>query len=281
MKFNFIIISCVIFLSLNSCYEPIQGSGVIVRQEITGLGSFNSINLENMAKVYVTAGSPQKVEIEVDDNFLDNLLENTSIQVKKLKISSKGIIAPTVMNLYITIPDISELTNSGSGKIIMQNSFNQSSTLWLNLTGSGNIELINFASTDCQITNKGSGKILIDSLGTTDATNLTLNSSGFININKLYSKYLIVNCSGAGTIWIKSGSSMNGTYLLSGSGMIDLSGVPVLNVWATNTGSGKLLLNATNKLDVIISGSGNIEYWGNPPDLTQKITGKGKLIKKN
>jgi hypothetical protein len=249
----------VIFFSFNSCYEPIQGSGVVVRQEITGLSSFNSIILKNMAKVYVSSGSPQKVEIEVDDNFLDNVLD--SVTIKKLTISSKGIIAPSVMNVYITIPDISELTNNGSGKIIMQNSFIQGSTLWLNLTGSGNIELMDFVTTECRITNKGSGAILIDSLGA--------------------SEFLQVTCSGSGRILGKSGSSMNGEYLLSGSGIIDLSGVSAVNVMASNSGSGRILLKATNKLDAKIYGSGNIEYWGNPSDLTQKITGTGKLIKKN
>lgn len=281
MKINFILLICVIFFILNSCYEPIQGSGVVVRQEITGLNSFNSIVLKNMAKVYVSSGFPQKVEIEVDDNFLVNVLENTSVNVKKLTISSKGIIAPSVMNLYITIPDISELTNNGSGKIIMQNSFIQGSTFWLNLTGSGNIEIRDFATTDCQITNTGSGAILIDSIGASDATNLTLTSTGLIAINKLYSRYLDVKCTGSGRIIAKSGSSMNGNYLLSGSGIIDMSGVPVVNLNASNSGSGRILLRATTKLNAKISGSGNIEYWGNPSDLTQKITGTGRLIKKN
>ncbi|ROL62036.1 DUF2807 domain-containing protein [Bacteroidetes/Chlorobi group bacterium ChocPot_Mid] len=281
MKIYFIIFICVIFFSFNSCYEPIQGSGVVVRQEITGLSSFNSIILKNMAKVYVSSGSPQKVEIEVDDNFLDNVLENTSVSIKKLTISSKGIIAPSVMNVYITIPDISELTNNGSGKIIMQNSFIQGSTLWLNLTGSGNIELMDFVTTDCQITNTGSGAILIDSLGAFNTINLSLSSTGIIAINKIYSKFLQDTCSGSGRILGKSGSSMNGKYLLSGSGIIDLSGVSAVNAMASNSGSGRILLKATNKLDAKISGSGNIEYWGNPPDLTQKITGTGKLIKKN
>lgn len=281
MKIYILIVICGIMFNFTSCYEPIPGSGNVVREELTGLGSINSIILKNMAKVFVTSGSPQKVEVEVDDNFLDNVIENTSVSIKKLTISSKGEIAPTVMNFYITIPDISELTNNGSGKIVMKNSFIQGSTFWMNLTGSGNIELIDVITTDCQITNEGSGAILIESLRSSDGTNLSLNSSGFIIIKNMDAKYLNVNCSGSGRIEGKSGNASNGYYLLSGSGLIDLSGVSVANINATNSGSGKIMLKATNKLDAKISGSGNIEYWGNPSDITQKITGSGKLIMKN
>ncbi|MFH1050683.1 MAG: head GIN domain-containing protein [bacterium] len=233
-----IIFICTIFLSFSSCYEPIPGSGNIVRQEQAVFGVINSITLLNNAKVYITAGSPQKVELEVDDNFIDNII--IKVNNKKLTISSKGIISPTVLNLYITIADIAELINKGSGKIIIQNNFNQGSNLWLTVSGSGNIEINNFNATECNLSNSGSGNIIAN--------------TGTINI---------------------------GEYYLSGSGNVNFSSVINTNVIAKNSGSGKILVNVTDNLNATITGSGNIEYWGNPLDVTQNITGSGKLIKRN
>lgn len=237
MKTLLLILICTVFLCFSSCYEPIPGSGNVIRWEET-FTTINSITLKSIGTVFVTAGSPQKIEIEIDDNFVEDV--NLDVSNKKLAISTNRTIGPTVFNIYITIADISELINKGSGKISVQNNFSQGSTLWLNASGSGKIEIAGMNVSDCQAYNSGSGQIIAN--------------SGTVSIGEFY---------------------------LESSGNINLSNVVISEVEATNSGSGKILFTVTDKLDATITGSGNIEYWGNPADIQQVITGSGKLIKRN
>jgi len=237
LKRLFVIFLSILFVLLSSCYEPIPGSGNLIKYEET-FPLINSITLYTFGQVYITSGSPQKVEIEVDDNFQKNVFWD--YYNKKLSISTKGIIKPTQFNVYITIADISELINEGSGDIIVQNNFNQGSQLWLTVTGSGNIIINSFNASDCSVYN-----------------------------------------SGAGNIMANSGTIVKGDYLLKDIGSINFSSVVNRYVLARNTGSGKMLFTVTDSLNATIQGSGNIEYWGNPPVITKSITGTGQLKKRN
>lgn len=238
MKRFLVIFIFTIFLCLSSCYEPIPGSGNVIKYPENFGTTINSITLNSIGNVFVTAGSTQEVEIEVDDNFIKDI--KLEVNNKKLTIKTLRSIGPTVLNIYITIADIAELINSGSGKIIVQNNFNQGSSLFLTVSGSGNIEINNFSANDCIVTNTGSGSVITN-----------------------------------------SGNVNNGDYSLSGSGYINFASVINTEVVATNSGSGKILFTVTDVLDATITGSGNIEYWGNPIDVTHNITGSGKLIKRN
>jgi len=278
MRKIFVMLVCTIFVCLSSCYEPIPGSGNVIRYNKTFL-TINSIRLESIGNVFVTEGSPQKIEIEVDDNFIENI--KTNVINKKLTISTKDMIKPTVLNFYITIADVAELINSGSGTIELENNINQGSTLWLTLNGSGNIILKNLKTLDLRAINDGSGSIYFDLVNSINLVNIELEGSGNIIFKGLSSEKLYVTSSGSGLVQSGEGFITTGDYNQNGSGAIDMKNVTANNVKAINSSSGKILLTSTIKLDATITGSGNIEYWGNPQDIKQNITGSGKLLKRD
>ncbi len=276
MKRIFLLLLFVALSGINSCYQPTPGSGIVIEEERT-LTVFNSINMAGSGVVYVTAGSPQSVLIKTDDNFIHNI--ETKVWNKKLTISTEKNIAPTVLDIYITIDDIAELKVSGSGNIIVENSFSQGSTLWLIGEGSGNIAINQFNANDCHITNEGSGIISIINTSLDVGIILDNFGSGNIRIENISTSEVDAYVLGSGNITVESGSTNGNNLRNGGSGQIDVMGMSSATADVTNEGSGNIKLTVSEYLNAKIYGSGNIYYWGHPPDVDEDITGSGKLIR--
>ncbi|MFC1663311.1 head GIN domain-containing protein [Patescibacteria group bacterium] len=122
----------------------------------------------------------------------------------------------------------------------------------------------------------GSGKIRTDSL---DSESLDISISGSGNADMtLDVKNLDINISGSGKFTL-DGNATEQDVNISGSG--DYDGKDLISETASFkvAGSGKGIVNVTNTLDVEISGSGSVEYLGDPEDVNQSISGSGKISK--
>ena len=73
-----------------------------------------------------------------------------------------------------------------------------------------------------------------------------------------------------------SGDAYAADYTLNSSGKIDALELVAAEVVATNTGSGRIFLWATEILNATITGSGDILYRGEPT-LSFQITGSGNI----
>lgn len=67
----------------------------------------------------------------------------------------------------------------------------------------------------------------------------------------------------------------------TGSGDVDVHGIPASRVDLVLSGSGDARVSASDTLNISISGSGNVYYWGYPAVLNVNITGSGQLIHMN
>ena len=106
----------------------------------------------------------------------------------------------------------------------------------------------------------GSGKVLAGNFATGD------NLSAYIN--------------GSGNMQVKDSKYNKVSYVINGSGGIVANTTEAKEANAEIHGSGKILLNVLNKLDANISGSGDIDYWGNPAAVNTQVSGSGKITKK-
>lgn len=82
--------------------------------------------------------------------------------------------------------------------------------------------------------------------------------------------------SGSGTLEIK-GTTINFDTKLSGSGGIDSKKLLSQNATALLSGSGRIELNCSKSLEAKVSGSGTINYSGNPENVIKKVTGSGEI----
>ena len=85
---------------------------------------------------------------------------------------------------------------------------------------------------------------------------------------------------GSGNMQVKDGKYNNVNYVINGSGDIVANTTEAKEANAEIHGSGRILLHVLNKLDANISGSGDIDYWGNPGAVNIQVSGSGKITKK-
>lgn len=106
---------------------------------------------------------------------------------------------------------------------------------------------------------------------------LTLTGSGVIAVSDIEAASLTVRLPGSGVLRA-SGAATKLDVTLDGSGDAQLEQLIAVDARAVVSGSGRIVLTATQSLDASVPGSGAIMYGGNPREVTRSITGSGAII---
>jgi Putative auto-transporter adhesin, head GIN domain len=107
---------------------------------------------------------------------------------------------------------------------------------------------------------------------------LIVSGSGTVTATKITTPHLSVDISGSGTVTL--GGSVEAQELaISGSGDYQAKDLPSKTTTAEISGSGDAAVAVSDRLDVEISGSGGLTYYGNPPQVTQQVSGSGRVTK--
>ena len=104
---------------------------------------------------------------------------------------------------------------------------------------------------------------------------LTLTGSGVIAVSDIEAASLTVRSPGSGVLRA-SGAATKLDVTLDGSGDAQLEQLIAVDARAVVSGSGRIVLTATQSLDASVPGSGAIMYGGNPREVTRSITGSGE-----
>jgi hypothetical protein len=118
----------------------------------------------------------------------------------------------------------------------------------------------------------GSGNVDADKLNVGDLA-LEVTGSGDMKIADLQAKNLTTRISGAGNFELK-GKVQSQDATITGSGNYNAGDLQSSEAKLTISGAGNMTTWATDKMDVHITGFGNINYYGKP-SLTQSISGGG------
>ncbi len=121
----------------------------------------------------------------------------------------------------------------------------------------------------------GSGDIKCNMLAGSPLLRLRINGSGTIELEAKSDK-VKAHINGSGDI-ILSGQSGELNATINGSGDLEASACIVENVNVSIRGSGDAQVNAVNKLDVEIFGSGDVGYLSKPKVLKQSVYGSGSV----
>ena len=230
----------VIALAFSSCLGDlfgITGTGSIVKQTVS-LKDFQSVSLNNAAKVDIVKGDSFKVEI----SDYENLVKYLSVKVTDhvLMISTDPIytlLTNSKATVTITMPDsLTAVTLSGSGDINLNSAFKDFKSAII--LGSGNIRAnqnLNIAVLNASIL--GSGNITAKG----NVTTLTALISGSGNLSLSGLNAVTANCSitGSGNINVAVSNSLKAN--ISGSGNVTYTGTATVD--ASITGSGKVIHN--------------------------------------
>lgn len=251
------ILIATVILVISGCYNNrcIRGNDIVVT-EYRNVGYFNSISSEGSFDVYIVQDTIEEVIIEAESNLMPYI--STQVKGSTLILSERS---NTCINNHFPIKvtvkcrDINELALTGSG-IIYGNTDIITSSLRIDLTGSGNIDL-NVEAANIEAYIPGSGVI---SLGVmSNQVEVRISGSGALNL------------------W---GEAERSDLWISGSGSINAYGLNVNTCYASISGSGSMYVYVNDLLDASISGSGSVYYKGHP-NVTANITGSGSVIPEN
>jgi hypothetical protein len=107
---------------------------------------------------------------------------------------------------------------------------------------------------------------------------LELTGSGIVSVDDLEAARFAVALPGSGVVRA-SGTATRLDVTLAGSGDAQLARLVAREVSATVSGSGRILVTATESLDAAVPGSGAIVYGGDPAHVTTNVTGSGAVTR--
>ncbi len=178
------------------------------------LSQFSSIGLGISANVYLTPGNTQRVEVEGREDIialLDTEVRNGSWNIK---FTERNVRNTGKIDIYITLPEVKELSIGGSGRIVAERPFDGLGDLQFSIGGSGAIE---FA-------------------GTARRLNISIGGSGSVKAEKLRVEDCEVSIGGSGDAYVEVSENLN--VSIAGSGDVVYGGRP--RVRSSIAGSGKV-----------------------------------------
>jgi len=207
-----IIIIIIFFIKNNLTKNKIQGSGNII-SESRELNNFTSIILLGSIDVNIKTSESNNCVVVADDNLIPYI--KTEVVNNKLNISlNESYSSEEKLVVNINTPNYDEVSLSGSGNINILDFKNNN--LSLNISGSGNIT--------------GNGEV----------------------------ETLVVKINGSGNLMSKEIKSKSATITINGSGDGEVFASDSISAKINGSGNIKYFGNPEN-VDSIINGSGNIK----------------------
>lgn len=179
------------------CHQ-IQGSGVSKTESRT-VGSFDEIDFGGSARLEVTVGAKESLQITGDDNLVPLL--KTRVEGHRLVIDQEDSCNPkTPLVIRITTPSLKEFDLSGAGDAVLRNV--KSEKLHVKLSGAADIEA------DGQISE----------------LELDLSGAGSADLKDLTAKNANIGISGAGSVDLTVTDTLDAS--VSGAGSVTYGGDP-------------------------------------------------------
>jgi len=221
-------------MAFTSCKKGLTGEGPTVTQmrNITG---YEGLDVRIAADVFFQQDNDYSVKIQAQQNILDVMETYVSNNVLVIKFKNDvNVRRHDDILITITGPHLNTVKLNGSGDVTSIGSFNEPA-MWLELNGSGNINISELHTPWLQASLNGSGNI---NVGTGDATEteLKISGSGDIDVANVISERAKAHISGSGSIWAWITQTLD--VKISGSGSVHYRGQPV--VTTSISGSGKV-----------------------------------------
>ena len=262
-----------VFISTGLNAQYIKGSGNII-SETRSVDSFTSIHSKGSADVIITQGSTQSVVVESDENLMPHI--RTDVRDGQLNIEiKKNYKNIDVLKVHITVADLESIEISGSGDIVLTNTF-KTNDLSVYIKGSGDFKGdLDVKKFDYKVSGSGDGVFS----GVRGDLKISVSGSGDVKASNLRLANCAVKISGSGDMNL-SGSVDDLVVSVAGSGDIDAYGMKAVSVKAKVAGSGEISVTAIDRIVAEIAGSGDIYYKGNPQNVVVSSSGSGDLIKR-
>lgn len=129
-----------------------------------------------------------------------------------------------------------------------------------------------------QLKVSGLGNIFAEKIETNDFE-VVVSGSGDISVKDIQADEVEVIISGLGSISLDNGKTKSQNVTISGSGSYQAKDVESETASIRVSGLGNASVWVTEKIDATISGSGDIEYYGDP-QVSKEVSGLGRILSK-
>lgn len=203
------------------------------------LSGFNAINVAGPFDVFITQGSTESVKVEAPSDVIDRVL--TEVNNGVLKVYSK------------------------------HDTFN-----WGNWWGNHKKIAVYVVAKDLNaVSITGSGDVSFKDGLTTNSLKLRISGSGDM-VGRVDVKTLETSISGSGDMNL-TGRAGSSTVSLVGSGDYTARNLTTASTAIRLTGSGDAYVNASERIDAALHGSGDIHCSGNPKNVSKSTSGSGDI----
>ncbi len=231
MKFRILMLSVLIA-------GIFMASSVNAEEQTRDVSTFSAISLRVPGKLYLKQGNTQSVRIEAKESVIDDIITEVSGNKLIIRFPNKTIFQrsfnPGKIEIYVTVPDINELSVSGSGDIVAESL--EARILELAISGSGNINIDDLDSKKVKASISGSGNINIEDGGEAEELSVSISGSGNCNTSGFEAENVTVNTSGSGNCNVNASGSIK--VRIAGSGSVFYKGNASID--ASVAGSGKV-----------------------------------------
>jgi len=240
MKTNFkLILAAAVLISSGTAFaKPVKPAHVrFADTEDRKVSDFKGISISGSYDYYIKQGSTNAVRVEAPAKLLPYIITEV-----------KG----GVLNVYT------------------KNHIN-----WGNMFNSEKIAVYITAKDINSIAFSGSGDVYFrEGINSTDMR-VTMSGSGDLT-GKITANSVECSLSGSGDLTL-SGRAENAKIKLVGSGDLSARDLQTVNTYVELVGSGDASVNATGSLNAKLSGSGDINYRGNPKSISKSKSGSGDI----
>jgi len=219
---------------LASC-DKVNGDGPVVT-ETRNIVNFHGVDLRVSADVYFEPSASYKVEISAQQNVLDVM--DTYVSNGNLVIRFENDVrvkSHEQITIRVWAPTADHFKISGSGSISATGVLSPAN-MELDISGSGNINIVELNTANIDVDISGSGDIKVNS-GTATHEKIQISGSGDVDFGNIAASSANTQTSGSGDIRLHA--SQNLMVKISGSGSVYYKGNPVINT--SISGSGKLI----------------------------------------
>lgn len=263
----------MLFLALSVSLLTAQAQ----KKEARNVATFSKIAYRLPGKLYLRQGSPQKVEIEANEESLTKI--KTNVEGDKLIIETESKWTnwgndDGNITVYITVKDINAVSVSGSGELTAETKI-VADELDLKVSGSGSLTAELQVSGELRADVSGSGGMELK--GSCSKYSSNVSGSGKVTIQTA-SEEVSFSVSGSGKI-NASGTAKKVKANVSGSGRVLAANLEAERCEVGISGSGGVEINVKDELNANISGSGSVGYKGNPSKVNSHASGSGNVHK--
>ncbi|MBR9997718.1 MAG: DUF2807 domain-containing protein [Cyclobacteriaceae bacterium] len=209
-------------------------TALLAQSEKRNVEKFSAISMGVAGDLFITQGNRVSVEVKGDQDDLDDLITEVRNGTLQIRYEQGGWnFSRDRVSIYVTTPEISEISLGGSGKVISENTL-EADHLDLSVSGSGRMEL-KINADELKTSISGSGNMALS--GNATDVRLTISGSGSLDAEDMRADAYDVQISGSGKSRINVGQTLDAR--ISGSGSVYYTGDPD-KVISNVSGSGRV-----------------------------------------